>query len=112
MFAFLTRLKAKPGQREALIALNLTMQEATASEAGVPVYIFHTAEDNPDEFFYYDLYETEEAYNAHCSTAVFAAMLTALGELAEVTAMTKLKPFGPIKSEPVTSAPPILRDQL
>ena len=28
MFAFLTRLRAKPGKRNALIALNLTMQEA------------------------------------------------------------------------------------
>ena len=101
MFAFITRLRAKPGKREALIALNRTMQEATATEAGVPVYIFHTAEDDPDAFFYYDLYESEEAYNAHCSTAAFGNMLSALGELADVTEMTRLKPFGPIKSKPV-----------
>jgi quinol monooxygenase YgiN len=101
MFAFITRLRAKPGKREALIALNRTMQEATAAEVGVPVYIFHTAEDDPDAFFYYDLYASEEAYNAHCSTEVFGNMLSSLGELADVTEMTRLKPFGPIKSKPV-----------
>jgi quinol monooxygenase YgiN len=101
MFAFLTRLKAKPGKRDALIALNLTMQEATAVEEGVPVYVFHTAVDNPDEFYYYDLYETEEAYTAHCSTDAFRTMLSSLGELAEIIEMTKLQPFGPIKSKPI-----------
>jgi len=104
MFAFLTRLKAKPGKRNALIALNLTMQEETAAEEGVPVYVFHTAVDNPDEFYYYDLYETEEAYNAHCSTDAFRNMLSSLGELAEVIEMTKLQPFGPIKSKPIETA--------
>jgi quinol monooxygenase YgiN len=104
MFAFITRLRAKPGKREALIALNRTMQEVTAAEEGVPVYVFHTAVDNPDEFYYYDLYETEAAYLAHCSTEAFRTMLSALGELAEVTEMTKLQPFGPIKSRPTTSA--------
>lgn len=101
MFAFLTRLKAKPGKRDALIALNLTMQNATATEDGVPVYVFHTAADNPDEFYYYDLYESEAAYHAHCSTDAFRNMLSSLGELAEVTEMTKLIPFGPIKSSPI-----------
>jgi quinol monooxygenase YgiN len=104
MFAFLTRLKAKPDKRDALIALNLTMQEATAAEEGVPVYVFHTAVDNPDEFYYYDLYETEEAYTAHCSTEAFRTMLSSLGELAEITEMTKLIPFGPIKSKLTKSA--------
>jgi len=102
MFAFHTRLRAKPGQRDALIALNRTMQEATTTEEGVPVYIFHTAEDDPDEFFYYDLYETEEAYNAHCATGAFQDMLSSLGDLAEIVEMKKLIPFGPVKSNPVT----------
>ncbi|MEZ5573523.1 MAG: antibiotic biosynthesis monooxygenase [Halioglobus sp.] len=101
MFAFITRLQAKPGKRDALIALNRTMQDATATEVGVPVYIFHTAEDDPDAFFYYDLYESEEAYNAHCSTEAFSTMLASLGELADVTEMTKLIPFGPVKSHPL-----------
>ena len=101
MFAFITRLRAKPGQRDALIALNRTMQEVTAKEEGVPVYIFHTAEDDPDEFFYYDFYASEEAYNAHCASEAFGNMLSSLGALADVTEMTRLKPFGPIKSQAI-----------
>lgn len=104
MFAFITRLRAKPGKRAALMALNLTMQQATALEDGVPVYVFHTAEHDPDEFYYYDLYETQEAYNAHCATETFRNMLSSLGELADVLEMTKLQPFGPIKSRPLTGA--------
>ncbi|MEZ5503542.1 MAG: putative quinol monooxygenase [Halioglobus sp.] len=101
MFAFITRLRAKPGKRDALIALNRTMQETTAAEEGVPVYIFHTAENDPDTFIYYDLYASEDAYNAHCATAAFRNMLSSLSDLAEVTEMTKLIPFGPVKSTPV-----------
>lgn len=102
MFAFLTRLRAKPGRRDALIELNRTMQEVTAAEEGVPVYIFHTAEDDPDEFFYYDLYESEEAYNAHCATEAFQTMLASIGELADIIEMKRLTPFGPVKSRPVS----------
>ena len=101
MFAFITRLRAKPGKRDALIALNRTMQDATATEEGVPVYVFHTTADDPDVFLYYDLYASEEAYAAHCATEAFATMVAALGDLAEVTEVTKLNPFGPIKSKPV-----------
>jgi quinol monooxygenase YgiN len=97
----MTRLRAKPGQRDALIALNRTMQEATAQEEGVPVYIFHTAENDPDEFFYYDLYVSEEAYKAHCATDAFGAMLASLGDLADVKEMIRLTPFGSVKSEPI-----------
>lgn len=104
MFAFLTRLRAKPGQRAALIALNLTMQEATALEEGVPVYVFHTAMDDPDEFYYYDLYESEAAYNAHCSSEAFGTMLSSISELADITEVTKLQPFGPIKCRPLSGA--------
>ncbi|MEM1110394.1 MAG: antibiotic biosynthesis monooxygenase [Pseudomonadota bacterium] len=99
MFAFMTRLRAKPGCRDALIELNRTMQDQTAGEAGVPVYVFHTVEDDPDEFIYYDLYETQAAYDAHCASAAFQAMLGQLGELADILEMKKLVPFGPIKSE-------------
>ena len=98
MFAFLTRLRVRPGKRDALIALNRTMQDVTAGEEGVPVYIFHTAEDDPDEFFYYDLYESEAAYNAHCATEAFQSMLASIGELAEIIEMKRMIPFGPVKS--------------
>lgn len=102
MFAFITHLTAKPGKREELIAINAAMQAVTAGEEGVPVYVFHTAEDNPDEFYYYDLYESEDAYNAHCATAEFQDMLSKISELADIKQMTRLVPFGPVKSQAIS----------
>lgn len=101
MFAFMTHIRAKPGQRDALIAANNTMQAVTAGEPGVPIYAFHTAEDSPDDFYYYDLYADQESYDAHCATPEFQAMMGKFGELADIVEVTKLIPFGPIKSEAV-----------
>ena len=103
MFAFITHMRAKPGKREELMRLNRVMQEVTAHEEGVPFYCFHTAEESPDEFYYYDLYETQEAYDAHCSTSEFQQMSASIGDLAEVVSMTKLLPFGPVKGSGLSS---------
>ena len=97
MFAFITHMRAKPGKRDQLIELNKTMQVATAGEEGVPIYAFHTAEDSPDDFYYYDLYESQEAYEAHCASPEFQHMTRTFGDLAEMVGMTKLKPFGLVK---------------
>jgi quinol monooxygenase YgiN len=104
MFAFITHMRAKPGKREELMRLNGTMQAVTAGESGVPIYAFHTAEDSPDDFWFYDLYESQEAYDAHCSTPEFARMSESLGAVADFVGMTKLIPFGPVKSQPIAAA--------
>lgn len=103
MFATLTTVRAKPGQREALIAVNEKMQAVTVQETGVPVYIFHTVENDPDEFVYYDFYATEEAFDAHCQTEAFQQMLASIGELANFIDMKRLVPFGHIKSQSIHS---------
>ena len=102
MFAFITHMRARPGQREALIELTGTMQAQTAGEDGVPIYAFHTAADSPDDFWFYDLYETEAAHEAHCATPAFQHMMKSFGELAEMVQFTKLIPYGPVKSTPAS----------
>ncbi|MDB3855905.1 antibiotic biosynthesis monooxygenase [Halieaceae bacterium] len=101
MFAFMTHIRAKAGKRDALIEANSKMQAVTANEQGVPIYAFHTAEDAPDEFYYYDFYASQESYDAHCATPEFQAMMGQFSELADIIEVTKLIPFGPIKSQPV-----------
>ncbi len=103
MFATLTTVRAKPGQREALVAANEKMQAVTVREAGVPVYIFHTVENDPDEFVYYDFYANEEAFEAHCQTEAFQQILASIGALADFIVMRRLVPLGHIKSQPVNS---------
>jgi quinol monooxygenase YgiN len=98
MFAFITNVRAKPGKRDELIALTETMQQATATEAGVPVYVFHAAEDDPDELWFYDLYVSEEAYNAHCATPEFQNMIATIATVGEIKVMHKLLPYGQVKS--------------
>ena len=98
MFAFITNIRAKPGQRAALTALTQTMMEQTATERGVPVYVFHQAEDDLDEFWFYDLYTSEQAYREHCSSEAFNAMISQVSELGDIKVMHKLIPYGPVKS--------------
>ena len=96
-------MRAKPGKRDELMRLNATMQAVTAKESGVPIYAFHTAADSPDDFWFYDLYESQEAYDAHCATPEFQHMMQTFGALAELVQFTKLVPFGPVKSEGVAT---------
>ena len=98
MFAFITNIRAKPGQRAALATLTQTMMEQTATESGVPVYVFHQSADDLDEFWFYDLYTSEKAYQEHCSSEAFNAMISQLGELGDIKVMHKLIPYGPVKS--------------
>ena len=98
MFAFITNIRAKPGQRAALATLTQTMMEQTATESGVPVYVFHQAEDDLDEFWFYDLYTSEQAYREHCSSEAFNAMISQVSELGDIKLMHKLIPYGPVKS--------------
>ena len=104
MFAFITNIRAKAGQRVALARLTQTMMEQTAIESGVPVYVFHQAEDDPDEFWFYDLYTCEEAYREHCSRDAFNAMISQVGVLGDIKMMHKLVPYGSVKSERTYSA--------
>jgi quinol monooxygenase YgiN len=105
MFAFITHLRAKPGKREELMAVNRRMQAVTAGEEGVPIYVFHTAADSPDDFWYYDYYESQEAYDAHCASPEFQAAMGRVGALADIVEVVKLEPFGPVKSGSVRVAP-------
>ena len=98
MFAFITNIRAKAGQRAALATLTQTMMEQTATERGVPVYVFHQAEDDLDEFWFYDLYTSEQAYHEHCSSEAFNAMISQVSELGDIKMMHKLIPYGLVKS--------------
>ncbi|MCX2982202.1 antibiotic biosynthesis monooxygenase [Halieaceae bacterium IMCC14734] len=97
MLAFITNVRAKPGKREELMALTQTMQQATVSEEGVPVYVFHAAEDDPDELWFYELYKSEEAYAAHCATPEFQNMISSIADLGDIKVMHKLLPYGQVK---------------
>jgi len=100
MHAFLTHMRAKPGQRDEVVRLTTVMLEQTQGEDGIPVYVFSTEKDSPDDFFFYDIYESEEARKAHESTDAFKATMPALMQVAELVSVTQLDPYGPMKIVP------------
>lgn len=100
MHAFITHMRAKPGKRDEVVRLTTVMLEKTQGEEGVPVYIFSTAQDSPDDFYFYDVYESDEAAKAHESSDEFKATMPALMQVAELVAVTKLDPYGPMKITP------------
>ena len=102
MHAFITHMRAKPGKRDEVIALTKVMLEKTQSEDGVPVYIFSTAADDPDDFYFYDVYESEAARKGHESSAEFAKTMPALMQVADMVSFKQLDPYGPVKIVPPT----------
>jgi quinol monooxygenase YgiN len=104
MHGFITHMRAKDGKRDDVIALTTVMLEKTQGETGVPVYVFSTAADSPDDFWFYDLYESDDARKAHESTDEFAKTMPALMQVAEVVSVTKLDPYGPMKIKPPSTA--------
>ena len=100
-FAFIAHVRAKPGRRQELMDINLEMMRVTHGEEGVPIYAFNTEEANPDDFWYFDVYESQEAYDQHCATPEYRKMIANLTKLADVVYASKLIPFGPTKSVPI-----------
>ena len=104
MQGFITHMRAKEGKRDDVIALTTVMLEKTQGEDGIPVYVFSTAADSPDDFWFFDLYASDAARKAHESTAEFAQTMPALMQVAEMISITKLDPYGPMKITPPESA--------
>lgn len=100
MHGFITHMRAKKGKRGDVIALTTVMLEKTQGEQGIPAYVFSTAADSPDDFWFYDIYESDAAQKAHESSAEFAKTMPALMQVAELVSVTKLDPYGPMKITP------------
>jgi quinol monooxygenase YgiN len=76
------------------------MLEKTQKEEDIPVYIFSTANDSPDDFYFYDLYESDDARKAHEASDEFKTTMPALMQVAELVSVTRLDPYGPMKITP------------
>ena len=100
MHAFITHMRAKPGKRDDVIRLTTVMLEKTQGESGVPVYVFSTAADSPDDFWFYDVYESEAAREAHEASDEFKATMPALMQVADFVSAKQLVPYGPMKISP------------
>lgn len=94
--AFVTRIVAKSGKGEELKALNEAVCAESRNEPGTLVYVMSRSTENPDEFWYFDVYADKAAFDAHCASGAYKAMLARIGPLVEEVRATPLAPFAAV----------------
>jgi (4S)-4-hydroxy-5-phosphonooxypentane-2,3-dione isomerase len=79
--AVLSRVKAKEGRAEELIAAFRPVFRQVEKEPGTLVYVLHRSKDDPDLFWVSELYSDDQAFAAHSGSDAIAAATVPLGEL-------------------------------
>jgi quinol monooxygenase YgiN len=64
----LTKVRAKPGKREELIELCKQNMKVDEGEGDLLFVSFHQAINDPDEFWFYELYQNRAAWAAHMTS--------------------------------------------
>ncbi|TMM15555.1 MAG: antibiotic biosynthesis monooxygenase [Actinobacteria bacterium] len=79
--ALFSRVKAKKGTGEELIAAFRPVFEQVEKEPGTLVYVLNRSNDDPELFWVSELYADADALAAHSGSDAMAAASPALGEL-------------------------------
>jgi len=72
--AILARLISKPGERDALTTVLEKLVAAVEDEPGTLRYILHHDAKEADVVWFYELYESQEAFEAHSKSETMAAL--------------------------------------
>jgi (4S)-4-hydroxy-5-phosphonooxypentane-2,3-dione isomerase len=78
--ALLSRVKAKEGRGEELIAAFQPVFELVEEEPGTLLYVLHRSREDPDLFWVCELYADDDAFAAHRTSDAMAAATPALAE--------------------------------
>ena len=81
--AVTARLEAKPESNALVLEVARALVASTADEAGTEVYVLNQDPNNPNVFWFYELYSDQAALDAHLGSA---AMADAFGKLADALA--------------------------
>jgi quinol monooxygenase YgiN len=96
--ALFVKLTAQPGRREELVEALGGMFAAVEEEAGTEVYAMHTAVEDPDTVWFYELYTDGDAAAAHGASdtmkAVGAKLGSLLGAAPEIVMTTPVRAAG------------------
>jgi (4S)-4-hydroxy-5-phosphonooxypentane-2,3-dione isomerase len=79
--ALLSRVRAKEGKGEELIAAVHPVFELVEKEPGTLLYVLHRSRDDPDLFWVSELYADDDAFAAHRESDAMAAATPALAAL-------------------------------
>jgi quinol monooxygenase YgiN len=79
--ALFSRVKAKAGKAEALIAAFRPVFEQIENEPGTLLYVLHRSKDDAELFWVSELYADDAAFAAHRGSEAMAAASPPLGAL-------------------------------
>lgn len=93
--AILAKLTATEGKRDELVKVLGQLVDAVQSEPGTLTYALHTATDDPNVVWFYELYDSAESLATHSGSdamkAVGGQLAGLVGGRAEIT---RLEPVG------------------
>jgi quinol monooxygenase YgiN len=77
--------KAKPEEAEAVAEILQKFAPKAQKDRGVQAFVVHQSKSEPSEFFFYEVFEDEDAFEAHQKTPHFKALIAgeALPKLAK-----------------------------
>ena len=79
--ALLAKFTAKEGKGDELIAAFGPLLEQVENEPGTLLYLMNRSQDDPDQFWFSELYTDEEAFAAHSGSDAMAKAVPTLGPL-------------------------------
>ncbi len=79
--SLLARFTAKEGKADELLAAFELLIEQVRNEQGTLLYAMNRAKDNPDMFWFYELYTDHDAFAAHGGSEAMANAMPILGPL-------------------------------
>jgi quinol monooxygenase YgiN len=79
--SMLAKLRVHAGKGDELVAAFAVIFEQVGREPGTELYVLNRAKDDPDVFWFYELYTDVDALGAHGSSAVMAGAAASFGPL-------------------------------
>jgi quinol monooxygenase YgiN len=79
--AVVAKLLVQPGKLDEAVAVLGRLIDAANGEAGTEMYVLHTAKDDPEAVWFYELYTDDEALGAHSTSPAMSAVFGDLGPL-------------------------------
>jgi (4S)-4-hydroxy-5-phosphonooxypentane-2,3-dione isomerase len=79
--SLLARFTAKEGKADELVAAFEPLLEQVRNEPGTLLYVMNRAKDNPDMFWFAELYADDDAFAAHGASDAMAKAMPVLGPL-------------------------------
>ena len=79
--SLLARFTAKEGKGDEIVAAFEPIIDQVRNEPGTLLYVMNRAKDNPDVFWFAELYADDDAFAAHGTSEAMADAMPTLGPL-------------------------------